>query len=287
LAILLSAVFWTLIWGFPGLLLSTPMTVCLMVAGRYVPSLGFLSILLGNKPVMKPHAQYYQRLLAGDQAEARQILDSHMKQASLEELYDSVVIPALARSEEDGHRNELDEETRSFINSSTREIAEEIADSYPPAGVEGEDKETLRPAKVKGTGHLDVLCVPARDEADDVVAMLLCQLLQRHGMTAETVTLASTAEMAAEAVRMRPAAVCISALPPLAMNHTRALYAKLRADAPDVPIVVCLWHVSEDPQKTMNLLKLASGDHLFSTLTEALGYFSGQETKVEEAVSQK
>ena len=80
LAILVAAVFWTLIWGFPGLVLSTPLTVCLVVIGRYVPSLGFLNVLLGDEPVLSPHAQYYQRLLAADQSEARHILEECLKE---------------------------------------------------------------------------------------------------------------------------------------------------------------------------------------------------------------
>jgi predicted PurR-regulated permease PerM len=73
LAILIAAIFWTLIWGFPGLVLSTPLTVCLVVVGRYIPSLKFLSILLGDEPALSPHVLYYQRLLASDQSEARKV----------------------------------------------------------------------------------------------------------------------------------------------------------------------------------------------------------------------
>lgn len=99
LAILVAAVFWTLIWGFPGLILATPLTVCLVVLGCYVPSLSFLNILLGDEPVMPPRSQLYQRLLAGDQGEARTIMEEFLKDHSLEALYSEVVIPALALAE--------------------------------------------------------------------------------------------------------------------------------------------------------------------------------------------
>jgi hypothetical protein len=82
-AILVAAVFWTLIWGFPGLILSTPLSVCLVVLGRYVPRLSFLSVLLGDEPVLSSQEQYYQRLLAADSVEARQILDQYLKEKSL------------------------------------------------------------------------------------------------------------------------------------------------------------------------------------------------------------
>ena len=96
LAILVAAVFWTLLWGFPGLVLSTPLTVCLVVIGRYVPSLSFLDVILGDEPVLAPHAQYYQRLLASDQTEARQVLEDYLKEKPLQDLYSSVVIPAVS-----------------------------------------------------------------------------------------------------------------------------------------------------------------------------------------------
>ncbi|MGH9572810.1 MAG: AI-2E family transporter [Candidatus Acidiferrales bacterium] len=279
LAILIAAIFWTLIWGFPGLLLSTPMTVCLVVIGRYVPSLGFFSILLGNEPVMAPHAQFYQRLLAGDQNEARQILENCLKEKSLEELYDSVVIPALARSEQDGHRNELDEETRSFIDSTTRELAEEIVVAHTQGHEVGESVLELQHSTQETVEASKIVCIPARDEADEVVALLVCQLLERRGTNAESLAIAPAVEMVAQAVEIRPEMICISALPPLAIKHTRMLYASMRSQAPDVPIAVCLWNFEGDLHKAASLLHLISRDRVFTSLPEVLRYFSGQESE--------
>jgi hypothetical protein len=95
LAILVSAAFWTLLWGPIGLVLSTPLTVCLTVLGRHVPQLEFLYVLLGDEPVLSPDAHYYQRLLAMDEDEPIEIVETYLKEKSLEELYDSVLIPAL------------------------------------------------------------------------------------------------------------------------------------------------------------------------------------------------
>jgi predicted PurR-regulated permease PerM len=172
LAILVAAVFWTLIWGFPGLVLSTPLTVCLVVLGRYVPSLGFLNIVLGDEPVLSPEAQFYQRLLAADQDEARRIVEDFLKEHSPEELYTGVLIPALSLAEQDRHRNELEEETQNFIFQSTREIVEEMKSEQSEA-------LSLEDAPVKAR----VLCVPARDEADEIVAWLLSDTLENEGYT--------------------------------------------------------------------------------------------------------
>src|SRR5271170_34688 len=197
LAILVAAVFWTLIWGFAGLVLSTPLTVCLVVMGRYVPSLRFLNVLLGDEPVLPPHAHYYQRLLAADQNEARQVLVRYLKEKPLEELYDSVVIPALGLAEEDRHGNRIDEATQTFIYQSTREIIEELGEIPIEVSTEGttENFPELATREIEGTRPAGVLCIPARDEADDVVGMLLAQLLERNGQKAQSIPIGTTAEM--------------------------------------------------------------------------------------------
>lgn len=288
LAILISAVFWTLIWGFPGLLLSTPMTVCLTVVGRYVPSLGFLSILLGNEPVMDPHARYYQRLLAGDETEARQILEAYLKENSLEDLYGSVLIRALARSEGDAHRNELDEETRMFVDNTTRELAEEMAASHPPLEVSSNREEPLRLERATSDSErLNVLCIPARDEADEVGATLLCELLDRRGVRCESLPIAATGEMLGQLAEMRPEAICVSGLPPLAMNHMRTLLARLRTQSQRTPIIVCLWRFEGDAEKMTRILRLGTRDRFFTTLLDAVGYFTGQGSAAPAEVSEE
>ena len=128
IAVLVAAVFWTFLWGPIGLVLSTPLTVCLVVMGRHIPSMRFLSVLLGDDPVLTPEVHYYQRLLATDHDEARQVLRGHLKEKSLEELYDTVLIPALLMAEQDRHRNDLDEETATFIYQSTREFVEDLSE---------------------------------------------------------------------------------------------------------------------------------------------------------------
>jgi AI-2E family transporter len=250
LAILIAAVFWTLIWGFPGLVLSTPLTVCLVVIGRYVPSLSFLHVLLGDEAVLPPHEQFYQRLLSGDQNEARQVLEQYLKDKSLEELYSSVVIPALSLAEQDRHRNELDEKTESYIYETAREIIGELSDRTPEQVREGtmETSIAVISNELESTGPLDVLCIPARDEADDVVGTLLARLLVRRGHKAQSISIATTAEMLAQVAKLEPRTVCISALPPFAVNHVRALYSKLQTQSPDLHIVVCLWHFEGNSQ---------------------------------------
>jgi predicted PurR-regulated permease PerM len=274
LAILVAAIFWTLIWGFPGLVLSTPLTVCLVVLGRYVPQLGFLNVLLGDEPVLPPHAQYYQRLLAADQDEARQILEEYLKKKPLEDLYSSVVIPALSLAEQDRHRNELDEERQKFIYQSTRELIEELSDTSEDQEKEGFGERA--PAGSGGDGELpgtlEILCIPARDEADEIVGILLARALERQGHRAQSIPIATTGEMLLQVAELKPKVVCISALPPFALDHARALYAKMRAQFSDTHLVVCLWHFEGNLQKATIRMKLTRGDGFFTTLQAILDH---------------
>ena len=124
-AVLVAAVFWTWLWGIVGLLLATPLTVCLLVIGKHVPQLSFLHILLGNEPVFEPKRRVYQRLLAGDQEEATELVDDDLENKPLVEVYDTLLIPALALAETDWHRGELDEGRHKFILQSLKEMINE------------------------------------------------------------------------------------------------------------------------------------------------------------------
>src|SRR5205807_3249837 len=95
LALLVTSVFWTVLWGPAGLILSTPLTVCVVVLGRYVPQLAFLHVLLGDEAALVAEGRFYQRLLAMDDQEARAVADLYLSENSLSQLYDAVIIPAL------------------------------------------------------------------------------------------------------------------------------------------------------------------------------------------------
>jgi predicted PurR-regulated permease PerM len=277
LAILVAAIFWTAIWGPIGLVLSTPLTVCLLVAGRHVPRLRFLHILLGDEPVLAPSSRFYQRLLAMDHDDARRVLARQLEGKTLEELYDSVLIPALSLAEHDRHQDRLDEASQKFICQSTRELIEDLweprakdAEFSHESGAAGELSLNYeaRPAAGQVAPSLNILCLPARDEADELVGTMLAQVLERAGHRAECIALDAPSEMLAQIRAAHPDVVCISALPPFAVPHVRSLYAKLRAQEPDVRILVGLWHFSGDPLKVSRRLGLTEGSQTFSTLSE-------------------
>jgi predicted PurR-regulated permease PerM len=239
LAILVAAIFWALIWGPTGLILSVPLTVCLVVVGAHVPSLQFLTVLLGDQPVMKPAAHYYQRLLANDQREASQVLEAHLKDTSLEELYDTVLIPALNLAEQDRHRNALDDSTISFITQTTKDLVEELS-------LRG-DKPTI--IGVTGGALKKIACIPVRDDADEIIGIMLAQLLDRAGYATIAIPIGSVDQMLTEASNAEPEIVCLSALPPYAISHARSIYRRLRRQHPKLRIIIGLWGYSEDPVK--------------------------------------
>ena len=127
-ALIVAIVFWTSLWGPAGLLLSTPLTVCLVVIGKYVPQLQFLNILLGDEPGLVPQMRLYQRLVAANREEADEIVDCFLKENDLPALYDELLIPTLVLAERDLIEGGLSEERHTYLLESVREIAEECAE---------------------------------------------------------------------------------------------------------------------------------------------------------------
>ncbi|HEY5255021.1 MAG TPA: AI-2E family transporter [Acidobacteriaceae bacterium] len=293
LAILVAAVFWTLIWGPIGLILSVPLTVCLVVVGSHVPSLKFLTVLLGDQPVMRPEAHYYQRLLASDAQEAGQVLDAYVKDNSVPAAYDHVVVPALGLFEQDRHRNALDQETVNFITETAQEQVEELglrSDEPQPANPPIEtvpnvsppmsaDKQPAPPSGIRKR----VVCVAVRDDSDEIAAMMLSQLLRRAGHSAKTIPLENVDRAVAEVFDVRPDVVCLSALPPYAMSYARTWYETLRASRPDLDIVIGLWNYSGDLAKAAKVITGDEGNLVCVTLAEVVERVSLHEPSAKPA----
>lgn len=261
LAILLSAAFWTLLWGPIGLILSTPLTVCLAVLGRHLPPLEFLYVLLGDEPVLTPEVRYYQRLLAMDDDEAADIAEIFLKEKSLVELYDSLIIPALSLAEQDRHENRLDHEHASFIIQSTREFIDEVG--YRASQSPEDDQPQHEGPK------LSIVCVPARDEADKLVAIMLCQLARQAGHDANVLETTDPDDLAAGMKQHRPDLVFVSALPPFAVMHARTVCRRVRQLARGVKLVLGLWSSAVSAEKITDRLGSTTCDAIVVTLANA------------------
>jgi len=279
LAILVAAVFWTLIWGPIGLILSVPLTVCLVVVGSHVPTLKFLTVLLGDQPVMRPEAHYYQRLLASDAQEAGQVLDSYAKENSVPAAYDQVVVPALGLFEQDRHRNALDQETVNFITETAQEQVEELglkSNEPQPAQPAIETVANItpmsadkQPAPPFGIAKR-VVCVAVRDESDETVAIMLSQLLRRAGHSVKTISMKNVDHVSVQVFDARPDVVCLSALPPYAMSYARTVYEALHERQSNFHIVIGLWNYSGDLAKAAKVITGDEGYPICVTLAEAV-----------------
>ncbi len=260
LALLVTAVFWTVLWGPSGLILSTPLTVCVVVLGRYVPRLSFLHILLGDEPPLKSEAQLYQRLLAMDQLEARTIVDQFAKGKPLVELYDAVLIPALSMAEQDRHQGTIDASREEFLFLSINEMIAEFSEFSPSA------TETVDHAGAR------ILCIPAHDRADELTAAMLAQLLEQQGYATLAFSIGGPAphEWIALIEPGENDVVCISALPPYAFAPARTMCKQIRERFPKLKIVVCVWGFTGDARKAQARFERTPPDRLSSSLAEAL-----------------
>jgi predicted PurR-regulated permease PerM len=295
LAILVAAVFWTVLWGPVGLVLSTPLTVCLAVMGRYVPNLGFLSILLGDDPVLSPESHYYQRLLASDPHEAKRVLEEFLKQSTLLKLYDSVLIPALALAEQDRHHDDLDEATQKFISLNTKEFIEEFFERSSESAStilgdlhgQGQDQTGSGVGPTTKDPGSSIVCIPAGDDADEIVCTMLTQLLERMGYEPQCIPLGTFAESAALIEEARPSVICISALPPLAVSDARTLYVRFRNYFPKTRMLIGLWAYAGDRERWTDRLRLSDGDKVFFSLEGMLAELAGVEAASKEQVTEE
>jgi predicted PurR-regulated permease PerM/GAF domain-containing protein len=226
-ALVAAAIFWTWLWGPIGLLLSTPLTVCVMVMGKYVPGLHFLSVLLGSQPVLDPEARFYQRMLAMDEEEMLNLALEYRDQHSIEDFYDQILVPALIMAEEDRHNGTLAEVRQKFIIQSTRDLIQELS----------QEDGTAEP--VHGE-HL--VCVPARDDADELAGLMLQHILARRGVKMKLFSIATSPADCAESIRQEGARViCVSALPPAATIPARNACKRLKQAYSTLRIVAGIW----------------------------------------------
>ncbi len=226
-AVVFSAIFWALLWGIPGLLIATPLTVCLVVAGRYVRGLEHFSVLLGDRPALLPDVRLYQRLLAFDLVEGAAVLGNAAADVSLEAVSDGVVLPALRRLAGDDQLDLVSDPVSERVRVQLGELLDELLEKSD-AGVPADGPR--------------VLFVPALDENDALAARWLAKLAARRGLRCEV---ASSHELVSELVARiaeeRPDVVCISALSLGALAHARHLCKRMTAAGNDRDLVVGLW----------------------------------------------
>jgi predicted PurR-regulated permease PerM len=196
IAIIVSASFWTWLWGPVGLVLATPLTICLVVVGRHVDRLQFLDIMLGDQPALSPSQLLYQRLLAGDPIEAAEQAREYLKAAPLEDYYDTILSDGLGLAAADNRLGHLDGERLDRITVTVGELVDDLdghedikaietpsSERDSPLGalvtVEQEDQETQFSQVWRASRS--ILCIPGYSRLDESAAIVLAQGLRRRG----------------------------------------------------------------------------------------------------------
>jgi hypothetical protein len=234
--LLIAVAFWTWLWGPLGLVMATPLTVCLVVLGRHIPGLELVSTLMSDTDVLAPDVAYYQRLLARDQSEAAELIEEHVAKHPGETVYDALLLPALTYAERDRAEGRLTAAEERGIVDATREL---IGDAEASRRARRPDTASSEAA---ATERVTLLGLPAHTDADRLALEMLARLLEGTPFVLE---IASAHALSSDAVAMlaegRHAAVCIAALPPSSPSKARYLVKRLRAAVPDAKIVVGRW----------------------------------------------
>lgn len=259
-ALLVAIAFWSWLWGAPGLVLSVPLTVCLVVLGKHFPNLAFLDILLGDEAVLTPQLQLYQRLLAHDQDEAFEIVREQLQKTTLGAVFDEVMIPALASARSDFESGLISENEAASIFEVVREIVEELGP------VPGNFDQAAAAESASGHSTIKILACAARDAADEVAVEMFCRLLDPRVCAAEVL---STDHLVSEIVTRvgegHPGIVCIGSLPPGGLSHTRLICKRLRTNFLDLKIVVGRWGLPADSEKANREQLVEAGADQFGT----------------------
>jgi len=241
-AILLAAVFWTWLWGPIGLLLATPLTVCLVVLGQRVPHLRPLSTLLGDAEPLKPHERLYQRLLSDETQEgAEAVVQRARESQGLSSAYDDVVAPALRLAECEKEAGHLSKDRYESVLENARDLVEALGAAAEPPQTEGVDRGSLGERR-------RVACVPAHDEPDDIAVSMLAQLCERAGREVYEVSpLSLVGEIVEGLGKAEVEMVCVVTLRGAGRRHARALCKRLRKRWPELIVVKLVWGARERP----------------------------------------
>jgi predicted PurR-regulated permease PerM len=262
IAVLIAAIFWTLLWGLPGLLLSTPLTVCLVVIGRQVPHLQYLDVLFGDETALPPPERFYQRLLSSNNHEARALLDGLFAAKSKEQVYDSVVIPVLTLIEESRHAEELTSSRAEEVLLAVEELAEDVV-----SHIKVPEEASLQTPKL-------VMCIPARDLADEVA----CQLAS-HVLTASCVVRVIAADTSISDIlqtidSVHPDAICVVGIPPQSLRHIRLRCHQIRARFPEAVVFACLLSEQCDLSNIRSRVPTEDAQHVVCSLQLMEEYLS-------------
>lgn len=261
-ALLVAAAFWAWLWGPLGLMLATPLTVCLIVLGRHVPTFAFLDVVLGDRAALEPHVRYYQRLLACDQDEAADLVEEWLREHPVDRVQDALFLPALQLARRDRQQGQLDGEESQFLLQATRDLLDDLVASRPHLrrlAEQDADEPGLSPPLLLGC--------PARDDVDELALHMLRDLLGPSECRVEILSAhLLSSEVVARVRELQPAALCIGLVTPGGLTHARYLCKRLHMLVPDVRLLVGAWGLGDDLDRVQQRLRQAGADDVAATL---------------------
>jgi predicted PurR-regulated permease PerM len=278
-AVVLSTLFWTLLWGPVGLLLATPLTVCLVVLGKHTEGLKFIDILLGDDPPLLPEERFYQRMLSGDATDAADQAEEELKTRALSAYYDAIPMRALVLAQGDAAEGKLSDDRQQTIRSTMDEIIEDL-DDYRDASPEDE-----RAAKIAGDDNGDstveqlrpvastsrVLCVASRSPLDQTAASMLAQILTKRGVSAVSLPYERAGFESSLSFDNRAAKlICLSYFGAASKPaHVRYIIRRLRRLMPQAKFVACFWMLRDERTKLVEWKTVVNADFAASSLEDA------------------
>ena len=260
-SVVVAAIFWAWLWGPVGLILSMPLTLCLVVLGRHFPPLEFIDVLLGDQPALTPGEGFYQRMLAGDADEVVDQAEAYLKDRPISAYYDEVAMTGLHMAANDALRGVLTPSQMENIQQTVGAVMLDLA-SHPDAGTHA----------APGAPPLAVLCVGGRGPLDEIVCGILSQLLAKRGVPARTVSRGGVARGVIDTLDTEGVGViCISWLEGSGtLSGLRHLVRRLHTRAPGIPVVLGLWQVALDEDARARLDAAIGADVFAATLGDAL-----------------
>jgi predicted PurR-regulated permease PerM len=274
-ALLASVAFWTWLWGPLGLLLATPLTVCVVVLGKHVPGLEFVGMLMADTPALAPEYGYYQRLLARDQSEAADLIERHITTQPPRSVYDALLLPALNYAERDRLEQRLSLDEEAAVIEATRELLADAAESI--RSLQPKPPHPAEESPLPGPREpLRVLGYAINGVADELALGMLAHALDDMPIVIETSSVRLQASELVSLVKAQGVSVvCLADLPPSPPSKTRYLVKRLHAGLPDVRILVGRWGPPALADESTQVLRDAGAVLVASTLAETRTYLGG------------
>ena len=301
-AIVVATLFWALVWGPIGLLLATPLTVCLVVLGKHIDALNFIDVLLGDEPALEIEQRFYQRLLAADATEASDLSEQQLKKLALSDYYDAVPMKALILAQHDAAQGKLSQEKQLEIRDTVEDVVDamkEYSDNPPiektvladdaasdvlapgksaqpvpaPDALVAEPLPTVAMETLSPSWQVTypILCIASRSALDQAAAVMLAQILEKHGVAARVqpfIDVSSAKSFKVDALDAR--IVCLSyfgaASSPV---HVRYLIRRLRRVMPTAQFLACFWMLNPDSSKLEEWRLAVGADLVASSLVSA------------------